>query len=418
MLTKLKPESEFSRNVLIVFSGTLVAQIVPFIASPILTRIYSPDIFGVFALIISIVSIFSMIASGRYEMAIVIAEKHELNKILKICFSLIIFFVGILLFSMFFITETTLKQIHLSQLYELTYLIPIIVLLMAIFQIYYNVLVKNKMFRVLSNNKILLAFSTVVLQIVLGYVFSSNYGLIFGYLFGFVFSLFFLFSMKVINFEDILQTKEILNIAKKYSNFPKYSLPSDFLNVVSNQLPVLLIGSMFSITSLGYYALVNRLLSAPVSLLSSSILDVFKQKATEDFKLYGNCRAIYKNTFYKLLIMSFFPFLLFWIFADDVFGFIFGSEWSTAGKYAQILAPLFFLKFIASPLSYVFIIVQKQKWDFIGQLSLLFVTSLAMYIGYIYSDILLMLKLFALFYSIIYLAYIVLSFILSGESID
>jgi len=77
MKSKLKPKSEFSRNVLTLMTGTTIAQAIPIAISPILTRIYTPEDFGVFALFIAIVGFFSVIASARYEQAILIPKKDE-----------------------------------------------------------------------------------------------------------------------------------------------------------------------------------------------------------------------------------------------------------------------------------------------------------------------------------------------------
>ena len=69
--------SEFSRNVLILMTGTTVAQSIPILISPILTRLYSPEDFGLFALFLGIVSILGSIANGRYEIAIMLPKKDE-----------------------------------------------------------------------------------------------------------------------------------------------------------------------------------------------------------------------------------------------------------------------------------------------------------------------------------------------------
>ena len=50
MLDKLKLKSEFSRNVLTLMTGTTIAQAIPIAISPILTRNYTSEDFGVFAL--------------------------------------------------------------------------------------------------------------------------------------------------------------------------------------------------------------------------------------------------------------------------------------------------------------------------------------------------------------------------------
>ena len=77
MLNKLKPKSEFTRNVLTLMTGTTIAQAIPIVISPILTRIYTPEDFGLFALFIAITSVFGSIATGRYELAIMLPNKDE-----------------------------------------------------------------------------------------------------------------------------------------------------------------------------------------------------------------------------------------------------------------------------------------------------------------------------------------------------
>ena len=77
MFNKLKPKSEFSRNVLTLMTGTTIAQAIPIAISPILTRIYAPEDFGMFALYMSVASIISVIATGRYELAIMLPKKDE-----------------------------------------------------------------------------------------------------------------------------------------------------------------------------------------------------------------------------------------------------------------------------------------------------------------------------------------------------
>ena len=77
MINKLKPKSEFSRNVLTLMTGTTIAQAIPIAISPILTRIYTPEDFGILALFVAISTIFGSIANGRYELAIMLPKKDE-----------------------------------------------------------------------------------------------------------------------------------------------------------------------------------------------------------------------------------------------------------------------------------------------------------------------------------------------------
>jgi len=77
MIGNLKTKSEFTRNVLTLMTGTVVAQAIPIAISPILTRIYSPEEFGLFALFFAILSILSVLANGRYENAVMLPKKDS-----------------------------------------------------------------------------------------------------------------------------------------------------------------------------------------------------------------------------------------------------------------------------------------------------------------------------------------------------
>lgn len=76
MFNRLKPKSEFNKNIFTLLSGTIIAQAIPIAISPILTRIYTPDDFGVFALFLAISSVFGSISTAKYELAIALPKKR------------------------------------------------------------------------------------------------------------------------------------------------------------------------------------------------------------------------------------------------------------------------------------------------------------------------------------------------------
>ena len=69
--------SEFFRNVLILSSGTALAQLIPLIIAPFLSRIYSPEEFGRLALYLAITQILGSLATGRYELAILLPKEER-----------------------------------------------------------------------------------------------------------------------------------------------------------------------------------------------------------------------------------------------------------------------------------------------------------------------------------------------------
>ena len=102
MINKLKPKSEFSHNVLTLMTGTTIAQAIPIAISPILTRIYTPEDFGVFALFLAITGVFSVVASGRYELALMLPRKEEdAINIFALGMMIIVLLTGVLFLTVF-----------------------------------------------------------------------------------------------------------------------------------------------------------------------------------------------------------------------------------------------------------------------------------------------------------------------------
>jgi O-antigen/teichoic acid export membrane protein len=206
------------------------------------------------------------------------------------------------------------------------------------------------------------------------------------------------------------------SLAKRYYKFPLYAVPSDFLNSAAQQVPVLLLSNYFGMTVVGFYALTQRVLSLPLSFLAASMTDVFRQRASSDFAKTGDCRRIFVKTFKSLLAFAAGPSVLFFLLAPWLFSVAFGSKWRVAGEYAQLMAPLFFLRFVVSPLTYVFYIAEKQYYDLAGQVILLVCSLASIRVGALYNSPKLSISLFSGCYSAVYLAYLVASFAFSRQA--
>lgn len=148
-------------------------------------------------------------------------------------------------------------------------------------------------------------------------------------------------------------------------------VPTAFVNITANHLPNILLSSLFSVQSAGYYYLTQRVLQAPVTLISKSILDVFKQKASMDYNEFSNCRIIFKKTFYLLILLALPMGITLYFFIEDLIVLIFGESWCEAGVIAKMLIPALTLRFIANPLSFVIYIADKQFLNFLTMIALL-----------------------------------------------
>ena len=138
MIKKFKSRSEFSRNVLTLMTGTSIAQAIPIAVSPILTRIYTPEEFGSFALYMTIVSLLSILVTGRYELAIMLPKKDE-DAINLVALSILIsFIISVFVFLIVFIFNTEITDwLANKAISSWLYLIPLSIFFSGLYQSLY-----------------------------------------------------------------------------------------------------------------------------------------------------------------------------------------------------------------------------------------------------------------------------------------
>jgi O-antigen/teichoic acid export membrane protein len=383
-------------------TGTSLAQAIPIAISPILTRIYTPNEFGFFAFYIAITSILVVMVTGRYEMAILLPKKDSDAMNLVALSATLSFFVSFIIFIVIMIfNEEIVSLIGVPELSVWLYWVPVSTLLMGIYQSLNYWSNRKSHYKRLAVSRVVQSSSTGAAQLAGAINSIGITGLVGGQLFGQVFSTGVL--SKLIYNEDSSVIKKIkfsrvIFLAKKYADFPKFLIFAHGFNTASGQMPALLLNALFNSATAGFFMLTQRVMGAPMTLVASAIGDVFRQEASYAYVNKGSCREIYIRTFKKLLIISCLPSVIFFFIAPELFSKVFGEEWRVAGEYAQILSPVFFLRFIASPLSVMFMIAEKQKLDLIWQIILLIATSVAFFIGYFYSSE----KIALIFYSIAY----------------
>lgn len=413
-LSKFKPKSEFMRHAVMLMTGTGIAQAIPVAISPILTRIYTPDDFGLFALYMALAGIVSVLATGRYEIAIVMPEKDDdaANIVaLSLFCSLVVSVAALALVILF--KEPLAAYLKNEKIANWLYFIPVSIVLSSAYQSLYCWVNRKKYYKSMATSKVARSVSTAGVTLGAGLLEGGSIGLLLGYLLGQIAAVatFFRCSLGLrTSFLSSASWSGMRRQAGRYSNFPKFSLAADTLNTAANQIPVILLTQFFGAAVTGFFNLTQRVLGAPLSLLSVSIGDVFKQRASTDFVRTGNCLHIYKKTFWRLFLISAPPFALFAVISPAFFALVFGEEWRVAGDYARIMSVLFFIRFVASPLSYVLYIAEKQKYDLAWQSVLFIVTTISICMGHLFKSAVCSIACFSGVYSAMYLIYLIMSF--------
>lgn len=371
-------------------TGTTIAQAIPIAISPILTRLYSPADFGVFAIYMSIASLITVIVTGRYELAIMLPKKEsDAMNIVALSF-IITTFISLFTFVLVFVFNGTIASLLKSpNIANWLYFIPLTVFLTGIYQSlnYWNN--RKKQYTVLAKNKVYQSTTAGVANITMGISGHTYGGLIFGSILGQSVSTIIL-SSKFIKAERGLLSKvnqaKIVTLAKKYKKFPIINSLHAFINILKENAVNIFIALKYSQATLGYYFFMLRLMKLPSGLLGSSIAQVFYREASEKYNEIGNIQKLVLNLIRKLFIIAILPVTLLFFYAEALFSFIFGPEWLIAGIYAKAIAPYILFHFIAAPLGMIPLIVNQQEKAFFWGLteSLLFVNVFLL--GYFWFD--------------------------------
>ncbi|HJW54299.1 MAG TPA: lipopolysaccharide biosynthesis protein, partial [Burkholderiaceae bacterium] len=367
----------FWKHVITVLSGTVAAQALPLLVAPLITRLCTPEGMGTFGVWWGIISIASIAATLRLDTAMILDHGSSEQ---QTCFSVVAWSATVLalILTLLAVTARTLglpQALHMPWFGLLT--IGIGMWLVAYMQTMLAYATSYRAFGKAARAKIWAAGSIAMGQLSLlaigmnGGV-SLMAGQITGLAIGVIAGIHFLspprtnLSLKL----DAIQRTYLM----KHQAFWRFALPAELLDVIGGQFPLFMIGAKYGVFYAGLFALTSRVMAAPISLLAASVQEVFKRESIHDFQTIGNCKNTYERTFKALFLLGCVPFLFILIFAPSFFSWIFGEPWREAGEFARIMAPLYFLNFIASPLSYVFYASGKQKINLIWHIALFLMT--------------------------------------------
>jgi len=377
MINRLKPKSEFSKNVLTLMTGTTIAQAIPIAISPILTRIYTPEDFGIFALYMSMASIIAVMATGRYELAIILPKKDEDAVNIVVLSIVIAFFVSFISFLIVFIFNSQITNLLGNpEISNWLYFIPVTVLLTGIYQNLNYWSNRKKQYKRLATSRVIQSGTTATTNLGMGFAGLGSSGLILGGVLGqgvaiFILSkIFFLENNKL----QKINRLKIFILLKRYIKFPKFILPTSLLDLISLKIPIFTISILSNnISLLGQYALVERILSLPMGILGSSIGQNFYQEFSDKINKnkYIEAKQLLFKIWKNLFLIGIIPAIIITIYGESIFTSIFGDKWLEAGNIASILIWFYMFQFVSSPTSSAFLVLKLERLSLVFGITVL-----------------------------------------------
>lgn len=363
-------KNPFLRKVLILLSGTASAQLLSILVSPILTRIYSPEVFGLLAFYLGVISVLATISSFRYETAILMPkDDDEALKIAQFCFNILLINSFIVLVVFLTFKDYFFGSSQYIFFYKNYWVFPFGVFAVGLYQILNNLALRKQSFSAISQTKITQVISVLILQLI-GSKFSSHF-LIYGQAVGQTAGVYRLFLDRRKNYKREVRVQlDNITVLTKYSKFLKYSMPSALLNSLGGQLPAILLIYFFSPAMAGFYAITQRVLRAPMTLIGGVIANVFTAQSAEMINRNEKIDVFIENVILKLIAIVFFPMGGLFLLSPQLFPLVFGEEWAMAGIFAQWMIPWLTIVFITSPITLITEITAKNKNNLIFQVSL------------------------------------------------
>lgn len=410
-------ETNIFKNMLKLSGGTTIAQIMGILVLPILSRIYSPADFGLYALFFSISNILLIVSTWQYEMAIVLPKKHD-ESVSLFFLSILLVFIMSLLFLLFliFFNDFILNLLKLKNLSTLFFLIPFHIFISGFYQSLRYLNSRNNAFGNSAKSAVINSGTTYLLQILFGISLVNRSGLIVGSILGSFLGTIFLLgvSIKFISTKSINLTK-IKKVLYKYKKFPIFTTPGSFIASLGAQLPVILLTSLFGPIFSGFYSIANKAISIPSRIVASSISEVSYKHISDivhDEKLLSNYM---EKSMAGLLQISIIPFLLVLLFGRLLASIFLGDQWSIAGMYIQILSPFVFLQLLGAPIG---VFYQKNRNDLVFNLQIfyLILSVFGLGMGYIFGSVILAITFFSILLSIHSALSIYLNFRLANAS--
>ncbi len=387
-IQKLK-KNTFVMQVATLMSGTALSQGILFAATPLITRLYTPEEFGVFSLYLAIIGPISMVSAWRYDVAIMLPKDNEDAEALLVLSVLITIAMSILTLLLIIIFKDVILLYLTDDIELFLWLVPLGVFISGLIQILTAWNTRKEQYKNIAQSKVLRSSATVSIQIGAKTSVPFSDGLIWGSLIGAIVALCLLLYNAIKKYAlrlNELSYDRIKKNAKEHDKFPKYQSFATFINSISQSLPVVFLSFFYSPEIAGYYALAYRVLMAPVTLISGSIRNVYYQKASKIYSLNKSIKNLYVKTTLNLLKISLIPFLIVAIFAEPIFVYLFGDKWVISAIFVQILFIRTAIAFINPAASGTVFILGLQRFALFFTVISLFLNSLALFAGYVFFD--------------------------------
>ena len=357
--------SRYIKPLLGLMGGQTFAMALPILAAPVLGRLYLPSDYGALGLYLGISATMGTLATLQLHEAILAekSQKHAEQLILlgMICGGFVATIAALLALGMqFYLSD----KVDFAAVRTWIWLLPLSVVTTALNHSINSFCTRTGRFKYLAILPTTVVGTTVALSLVFGFWRWGANGLFASYFGGQAVAALGALWMLARLAPKKGDATTWLALARRHRRFITYTLPSRFVGEFNMQMPVYALGVSGSGAVLGLFTRARVLITLPLTMIGDAVGQVYRQRASEEFRQTGSCRRVFKRTLFGLVAVAA-PTMaaLAWL-GPEVFAVFLGPNWREAGELARILAPMLFLRMITTPLSSTLSFAKAQRTDF------------------------------------------------------
>lgn len=388
-LRGVRIKDSFIQNYALVLSGTGLNIAIQILVSPILTRIYGPEAYGIFSIFNALCTNLALLATLRLPQAILLPKlENDFSALVRLSLTSALSVSVLLFFVLYFFGSQVLNFFQADGLLTVYYLIPIMVFLISLNQVLGQWQYRLNAFKKSVTIDTGILVGVRLFNLTFGWLSSGlSIGLvagdILGKTIGSILSWKFIIKQRIKLLFQKIPEEQLKKTLKEYRQYPIYNLPGVWINMVSDQLPVFFFSHLFGLKTIGLLALATSMLDLPKRLLAYSVTSIFYKKAVELKEKSGvELQQFVSQILYSFLALSLVPYALVIVYGPELFSFVFGPDWTLSGRLAQYIALYSILELLYISLDSIYYVLREEKKMFYFQLatfaSRLFALSIAL----------------------------------------
>jgi O-antigen/teichoic acid export membrane protein len=350
-------KSDFARNIVHIATGSALSQLILIGSTPVLTRVFDASEFGALALFSAAYAFAVGLFTLKFDYAIILPEEDDVaRELTTLCLTL-----SLAMGLACVVGLATAMYGFGQEIGWYFFLVPVASVLGTAYTCAQQWAARARDYRRSSQSQVVNAVVNVAVVLALaasGWAFLGR--LVVGYTVGLGVATLFLAGH---GWRHGVRASAITLLARalEFKRFPLFVFPSFLLATGSANIAPFVLRGLFRIDEVGYYAVANRFLLAPSSLVGGAVSEAFRAEFVALQKTGGDTGRLFQKTLRALLLVAVPAFGAFVLFAPVLFEVLLGASFRASGLVVRYIGLGVFAQFVAQPFQYVFVATGRVR---------------------------------------------------------